>query len=392
MKTSLQLVVTGAVAVTAFGFGRWTARSNSTSAASGNGAPSAVVTRSPASAAAAPGGDNKSDGRESARFAEAAAQAPKSFAAEEERQRLIEQWAEKDPLAAMTFARTQMKGDRQAQATAAILAIWGKNDPEAAWNWVSKEMPTATHHFDTLLEAFGRVSAETAGRYAAKFAAEHPGTALEVHLAALLGVTHRGDFAAARALVDANPALEPEVRGNLHNFIAGQWARFAPEEASRWVMSLPEGELRKQALIGLGESWSDVDPRGAAAFAVALPPGETRSLAMRQAIGKWVMTDPDAARGWVIQTDRHEDFDQAVGSIATDYNLVNREPGRALQWAATIFDDTLRARSVDAIFFNWYPRDPKGATAYLETAREFTPQQRAELLSRLHAATAENGG
>ena len=55
-------------------------------------------------------------------------------------------------------------------------------------------------------------------------------------LAALLGITYSGDFAAARAFVDANASLTPEVRGNLHNFIAGQWARYEPEAAAAWAM------------------------------------------------------------------------------------------------------------------------------------------------------------
>lgn len=318
-----------------------------------------------------------------ARIAEAVARPAGSFAAEEERQRLIEQWAETDPRAAIDFVRTKLRGDRQAQAMAAVLAIWGKNQPDAAWSWVSAELPTATHHFDTLLEVFGRKSTETAARYAAQFAAEHPEAALEVHLAALLGVTHRGDFAGARALVDWNSTLTPEVRANLNNFIAGQWARFAPEEAVTWVLSLPPGPQRDQALIGLGESWSEVDPAKATAFAMDLPGGPTRALAMRQAIGKWVMTDPVAARAWVIKTDVHEDFDQAVGSIATDVNLVNREPGRALKWAETIFDETLRMQSVGAILFNWYPRDPAAATAYIESSPDLTPAQRQQLLQQL---------
>ncbi|HYP16394.1 MAG TPA: hypothetical protein VEQ65_04210 [Opitutus sp.] len=329
--------------------------------------------------------------KEPADIAAAVKQPPKSFAAEEERQRLIEQWAEKDPRAAIEFVRTQLRGDRQAQAMAAVLSIWAKNHPDAAWSWVSAEMPTATHHFDTMLEVFGRHSTETAARYAAQFAAEHPAAALEVHLAALLGVTHRGDFAGARTLVEGNRNLDPEVRANLHNFIAGQWARFAPEEALTWVKTLPAGPEREQALVGLGESWSDVDPAKATAFAVDLPSGPTRSLAMRQAIGKWVMTDPEAARAWVIQTERHEDFDQAVGTIATDVNLVNREPGRALKWASTIFDDTLRAQSVGAILFNWYPRDPAGAAAYVESSSDFTPEQRTEMLARLRSMDGAGG-
>jgi hypothetical protein len=322
---------------------------------------------------------------DSAAFAATARIPAKSFAAEEERQRLIETWAASDPQAAIEFVRTKMKGDRRAQALAAVLAIWGEKNSGEAWNWVRTEMPSATHHFDTLLEVFGKKSTTLAARYAAEFADAHPEAALEVHLAALLGVTHRGDFAGARALVDGNSRLAPEVRANLHNFIAGQWARFAADEAAAWVMTLPAGPARDQALIGLGESWAEIEPAKAATFAVALPSGPTRTLALRQAVAKWVMTDAEAARAWVITNERHDDFDQAITSIATDSNLVNRAPSRALQWASTIFDDRLRTESLGVILQNWNINNPTAAAAYLQSSPNFTPEQRTELLQRLEA-------
>lgn len=315
-------------------------------------------------------------------FSVRAARAPRSLATDDERQKVIEQWAEQDPLGAIQFARTKLKGDRQAQALSAVLAIWGKNDPAAAWAWVGATMPTATHHFDTLLEAFGKTSAATAAQYVNEFVRQHPAAALEVNLAALLGITYSGDFAAARAFVDANASLTPEVRGNLHNFIAGQWARYEPEAAAAWAMSLPAGPQRDQALLGLGESWAGVDPVAAAKFATALPAGEARQLALRQAIVNWLETDAEQARKWVLDTGQHEDYDQAVAAVATQNNFMFREPERALLWAGTIFDDTVRMQSTRAILFGLYERDPASTVAYIRNSPNFTEAQRVQLLAQ----------
>lgn len=382
---SIRLLAIGALSVTAFFLGRWTARPMPSPASSPPSPESIAATAGAVAQRSVPPESKTPADSPAARLAATAARAVGNLAAEEERQRAIEQWAELDPQGAMAFVRTKLQGDRQAQATAAVLAIWGKKDPEAAWNWVGTEMPTATHHFDTLLETFGRNSTETAARFADRFARDHPEAALEVHLAALLGVTYRGDFTGARDVIAGNPSLDAATRATLLNFLAGQWARFAPAEAAAWVMSLPPGLQREQAFIGLGESWSEVDPAGAAAFAVSLPSGGARTLAMRQAIGKWIMTDPEAARAWVLNTPWHEDFDNAVNSIATDQNLVNRDPARALKWTEGIFDDGLRARSAGVIFFNWYAADPVGAVVYVKESPHFSPKQRAEILERLQA-------
>jgi hypothetical protein len=309
----------------------------------------------------------------------------RSLAADDERQKLIEQWAERDPRGAIEFIRTELKGDRQAQALSSVLAIWGKNEPAAAWSWVDENMPTATHHYDTLLEVFGKSSPIIAARFASEFALKHPEAALEVNLAALLGITYNGDFSAARAFVDGNLTLASDIRANLNNFIAGQWGRYAPEAAAAWAMSLPAGPERDQALIGVGESWAGVDPSGAAKFATTLPAGESRQLALRQAITNWMQTDPDQARQWVLDTNHHEDYDQAVAAIATQNNFMYREPDRALRWAGTIFDDTVRMQSTSAILFSLYARDPAAAVAYIHSASNLSDEQRTQLLTQFPA-------
>ena len=368
-----------AVSVLAFYIGRWTApkitQMSGSHPVSSAGRRDLTLSTPPVASAATP--DDVS------LLSQRVVRAVGSLAAEDERQHLIDQWAAADPRAALDFARTQLKGDRQAQAISAIISIWGKNDPAAAWKWVSTEMPTASHLFDALLEVFGRNSPELAAQYATTQALAHPEAALEVNLAALLGVTYTGNFAAARAIIDRNASSDPELRKTLSNFVAGQWARFAPVEAKAWVMSLPEGEQRNQALIGLGESWSEADPAGAAAFAAELPEGEPRSLAMRQSISKWVQSDPDAARAWVMQTNQYQDFDTAMEAIATQSNFMYREPAKAMVWATGIFNDAERVKTMSVVLHNWYSIDSKAATDYLQSSPEFTPEKRAELLRQL---------
>jgi hypothetical protein len=152
-------------------------------------------------------------------------------------------------------------------------------------------------------------------------------------------------------------------------------------------MSLPAGDERNQALIGLGESWSDVNPAQATEFAVSLPEGDTRTLALRQAISKWVVVDPVAARNWVLNTDRHEDFDQAVQAVATETNLMSRDPSRALLWADGIFDNTLRQQTQSTILFNWYASDPGAATDYIKSSTDFNSDQRNDILKKLKPST-----
>lgn len=379
VSLNIFLILSVAIAAAAFLAGRL-ARHSSSGGRPMIAAPAALNATPGKTVAATVSATTTKAGEGAAEFFARAARAPKSLATDDERQKTVEQWAERDPLGAIEFARTKLKGDRQAQALSAVLAIWGRSDPAAAWAWVGANLPTATHHFDTLLEVFGKTSPATAARYVNEFVQQHPETALEVNLAALLGITYSGDFTAARVFVNANTTLTSEVRGNLNNFIAGQWARYEPEAAAAWTMTLPAGPQRDQALVGLGESWAGVDPAAAAKFASALPVGEPRQLALRQAIANWLETDADQARKWVMDTNQHEDYDQAVAAVATQNNFMFREPDRALRWAGTIFDDTIRMQSTSAILFGLYSRDSATTVAYIRSTPNLTEVQRAQLL------------
>jgi hypothetical protein len=309
-----------------------------------------------------------------------------SLANDDERLRLILSWAEKDPAAALDYARAHLRGDRLAQAMSGVLQVWGRNDPDGAWNWVATNMPNATYHIDNLLDTFGRKDPALAARFAATYAQQHPESKVETYLSALIGVTYSGDYAAAREIADSNSSLTPEEHGMLVNFVAGQWARYQPQEAAAWVMSLPEGELRNNALIGLGESWSDVDPAQAAEFAVTLPSGPVRQLALRQAVSKWASDDPARASTWILQYDAHEDFDQAVASIATTPDLANTNINLSIAWGAAILNDQLRLDTLSAIFSNWHDRNPTAAMNYLQNATNIPVATRDELLKRLAPA------
>ncbi len=293
------------------------------------------------------------------------------------------QWAAHDPLAALSYARAHFKSDRLAQALTAIFTAWAHTAPEPAWQWLTTNLPDQPQHLDTAIDEIGRDDPALAGRLAAAWAQQHPAQGAEVLTAALQGMAYAGHFTEARQIVGTLPVATDDERGMLINFVAGQWARFQPADAAEWIASLPPGAPRDQALANVTGSWAETNPAGAADYAVSLPAGPTRQTALRQAVASWLATDPDGARAWVIKTNQHEDFDQAVQSIATDVNLAATEPVRALKWAETIFDDALRAQSVSTILYNWFPRDPAGATAYVRTSTALTADQKAELLARL---------
>jgi len=84
-------------------------------------------------------------------------------------------------------------------------------------------------------------------------------------------------------LENSKPAAEPGSRGNQGNSallvnaaaaIGSAWAEENPNEASRWVDSLPAGPERLWAAKNLAARWSDHEPAEARKWLAGLPSGE----------------------------------------------------------------------------------------------------------------------
>lgn len=375
------------VAAAAFALGRFTARNSNPLPTSDN--MGSTERARPAQAAASAPAESKPRASSNQNFSQvqsALDQLDKSAPSElreDERFKLILAWAATDPRGAMEYAKQNLKRDRLAQAMAGIATEWARHDPAGAWTWARALGSDETHHAHTVLEEVGKNNPAEALRLASEFANQEPNEAVAMCLTAMRGMTYNGNFDAALKLA-TGMKLPPEEKAMLFNFMAGQWARFEPEKAAQWAQTLPPG-LREQALIGLGESWGEKDPPGAADFAIRLPAGETRQAALKQAIGNWILDDPAAAGTWINKFERHEDFDQAVASVATMRFLIDEHIDLSLSWAGTIVSEPLRTAALNEIISVWSLRDPEAARKFIQSSPKLPPSAREELLRQLAA-------
>lgn len=296
---------------------------------------------------------------------------------------MLAAWAQVDPLAARAYAAKLPGRDAQAQAFNVVFTGWARKDAAAAWAWVQMNEPEEHSHVRAVLVETARINPTLSQSFAAGIVAKHPENAAEIYLYALDGVMHDGNYEAAKAMVAQADVPDQEQKNSLLNFVAGQWARYQPEQAAPWVLNLPAGPVRDQAMDALSQAWSDIDPVRAADFAVKLPPGPVRQTALRQAISKWTMDDPVLASKWVLQFDAHQDFDQAVASIATSNELINRNITLALGWADTIQDQSLRRESTTTVVSNWYAQNPAAALNYIKTSPDLPGDMRNDLLDKI---------
>lgn len=308
---------------------------------------------------------------------------PSSEQREEERVRLIEEWAATAPEAAIEYLRQNLKGDRQAQAMSRVMITWAKHAPAAAWSWARKQGTGELRLAHMVMEEVARNAPALAARLAADFARGEPPEAVAMVRTAIRGMTFDGNFDMARKFVAELRLSSSDDQTAINNYLGGQWARHDPEQAMAWARALPEGSLRDQAVVSVGESWADVDPARAVAFAETLPSGQPRQLALQQAVGRWGLADPAAAGEWMNHVQPSADFDQAVAALATQRNVMQGRTDLSLSWANAIGDPSLKLSTLREVLSDWAVRDRAAALGYVQTSPKLSDDTRAALLAHL---------
>ena len=298
--------------------------------------------------------------------------APVSIASDAQLQALIQHlvaWARKDPRAALAYARDKFTLTRQDQIVTAILADWTTRDPHATWEWVGQQASGNAQCVDAVLSVLGKRDAALTRNFADDFSRRHPEAARPTYVSALRGIMYAGNYELATAMVaEADWSASPGGREALSRLVGSMWSQYEPRKAAEWAQSLPDGAVREQALLGIGEAWAAKDPAAAATFAVtALPPGEARRTAVTQAVTNWVQNDPAAVARWLGQQKAGTDLDEAITWLATHPDAIRGNTITALQWANQIGDRELRTQTLVRILSSLDRNRPDTTAAYLES-------------------------
>jgi hypothetical protein len=294
-------------------------------------------------------------------------------------------WAAIDPKAALDYVKS-FAPERQHSATSAILSVWTKHDPKAAWKWASEKDPANAPYIDAVLTELGKTNADLAWSFADKFARDYPHAAEYAYTNALMGIIHSGNFEDAVALIQQVklPASPDRLTGQyqLADALASHWARFEPEKAAAWVRSWPEGIAQRHVLMQVSQAWSEADPERAAEFAKALPPGDLRKMAVTQTVTSWLANEPGKASEWMDRYEPSPDFDNAVYVLATAPGTL-RNPDTAISWADSITDRELRLQALHTILTDWAKRDRAAVTEYLSNTTQLPAETRTQFLTEI---------
>lgn len=244
---------------------------------------------------------------------------------------LIRVMQEKDPRAALAYARELESGGAEAD----VLQFMAGKDPMAA---AAELVPGREEHL--------KVAETIAG--------------------ALLDRDRAAFEEWAGSLSD--PALRARARRVALTADASHDPAKAARRTAAWLASEPEALKQAGKLpVRIVRCWMDGETNPSAdvaAWAVSLPEGHARDSAIAETGRTWAAHDPAGASAWLASLPQGEGRDEAV------LNLVQRisgeSPADALEWARTV-RSTLRSDALTEAVLSWGGKDPDAAEKAVET-------------------------
>lgn len=264
---------------------------------------------------------------------------------------------------AFEFARNSDETD-----LGAALAGWAAADPVAAiaeLERLPEELEGQRHSLEqTLVSGIADTDLNLATQMALRFGADDPrqGNRLIDSVA--------GEFLRSGGPEEASRWVETlpdgDAKGIAMRRVAGGYVRSDPEAAASWVEQYANEDFARWAVGEIGDEWAEEDPQATMAWLESLPEGEARNAGFSEALGEWEDRDPEAAGQYLLSMDPSPQRDAAIAGFARGYAW--QDPATALQWAQSISDPQLRERSLTRVAHAYLRREPAAALEWLKSS------------------------
>ncbi len=367
-------------------------------------------------------------------------------------QQIFDQWAQRDPSGASTAAQNLPAGNVRERALRAVAGSWASENPAAALEWAGTFQDTAvrTRLMSSIGEAWADADSKAALAWArtiddpalrqqlfsstlARIAQADPAEAMSVlrtlppgqvrdnTVSQVLTSVVRQDVKGALEFLELLPEgqIRDSSKANLINQLVRVDSKAATEllmtlppqmitdrvaqvantmanenldAALEWSRSLPEGQMRKNAMNGICAVWAGYDPRAAAEWMLKEQPGADVSSVLAQWASSaprdvltWArsVTNEDTRRGaltFVVQTLSRTDTAEARNVFMHDLtpeaqaasapglaqSLARRDLAGTRAWAESLPPGPARDGALSGVIREWASQDAAGAARWIE--------------------------
>jgi RNA polymerase sigma factor (sigma-70 family) len=260
---------------------------------------------------------------------------------------LTRQWAEQDPATAFSFISKMPFSSQKYGLLFSLAETWALKDPQAESQWVQ-----------TLTDRRERAS---------------------VLIPSIRGLVDKAGFAEAAELLKRFQGDFVDNPGEIGNRcltpIMSDWVGSDLSAAKNWVMQLPEGGFRDEALQSLLTHWSHEAPGEAAAFAAALPEGRIQRQGIKDALAQWCAEDAQSAIDWAAGLPLGSARDAAITGVCERMALLR--PMDAADLVASLPPGDMQTQTAIEVAKRWVNSDPQSAAAWVALFPEGQAREQA---------------
>jgi hypothetical protein len=158
--------------------------------------------------------------------------------------------------------------------------------------------------------------------------------------------------------------------------LLGTLASMEPDKAIELARKLPPGE-HKEVAKWVGMPLMLTQPAKAAALMIDMADPKDLGSTYTDIAATWVDRDARAAGEWLNTLPKGPDLDRASRAYAI--KAADQDAAGALEWAASLSNERLRAESIMVVYQTWKKEDPAAASAGLQSLGLTMDQINADL-------------
>jgi len=308
---------------------------------------------------------------------------PDAFATDEELLVLARKAVARSPQSAIAWARRQYDSLLSRRVLFAVIQAWGESDPEAALDWVlMQDDDERRTDMDAALAGAATKQPQLALSIVRGLLKYDPADGNYASPSLVAALNNAGQFQTALEFINDGPL---DSRADWLKATFARWAQSQPQAAAEALAFIPDDELRAQTFQALANGWATSDPSALANYATSLPDGQSRTYALNKAVENWSLQDPAAMATWLATSPAGVDFDQAIATLISKTDSMNRSPQVAMQWVENISDPNLKYDSMKLVLGQWKQTDAAAAQNYAANVSWIDEQKRQELVKVLQS-------
>lgn len=282
-----------------------------------------------------------------------------------ERSLILQAWAERDPLTALSFL--QEKGAEDWERETAV-ATWASNDPQAALAWASTAQDEG--RVNNWLLGAARGVAATNPELARDFIAQLEGRTKNQALDAVQPYVLQFGFDYATTWIAG--VGDEETRDRAARSMAGDLAELDPARAAQWNAAITNVENRRDISETVSDRWASSDLASARKWVESLPE-DTKSEAAEGVARHYARLDPTAAAQWLNTLGNNPDLDGARSVLIEE--SFRTSPAASLEYVSKISDPRSQEEHYRRYLRDWMRRDEGSAQAWMASNAASIPPQ-----------------